>query len=121
MALNIDTTERDWSRGIDQTENELDLFKFIETWMPYVSDAYQAASSMTPFLFKEFKEGLKKERKNIFAGEIWADRFGALLMPENLMTASLLAEKFHAPLVICLSRMEQEGLLKGPRKANRIL
>ena len=106
--LTIDTTEKDWARGVDAAETKVDLLALCEEWHPYASDAKGVVLSMTPNEWTLWRAGLALERSRVFAGQEFAERFGAILLPEKLMDATLVARRFHVPLVIALQRIEEK-------------
>lgn len=70
-------------------------------------DAVEIVHRMTPADFKEFRAGLKKERRDVFAGEPWAKRFAAVLMPEPMFTIALIADEYKVPFVIAHLRIKE--------------
>jgi hypothetical protein len=61
--------------------------------------------------FRQWRKGLAKERKGQFAGEDFAIRFGALLLPELLLKVGMVAVIFNAPWGCAYIRMKEAGQL----------
>lgn len=105
MSVSIDATERDWAMGLNNSKDQFELLEFVNSWMPYVKDALEIVKQMDEKGFLEFKEGLKKERRGSYSGDEWNDKYGAVLVPEDLIVASMLAKEFTAPLLIMLEKI----------------
>lgn len=108
MKFTIDTNEQDYSKGLTEAKSLTALNAFLDLWVPYVPDAKAVVNKMTDSDFKDFKKGLEIERSGKFAGENWAHRYGSVLLPENLMKATLLADQFQAPFIIALQRLVRQ-------------
>jgi hypothetical protein len=68
-------------------------------------DAHKIVATMTDDDFKEFRRGLKSERKGRFAGEAWAHRFSAVMMPLPMIRISQIASEYHVPFFVALQRV----------------
>ena len=82
---------------LDATTGINSLRAMLRTWSWCASDAARVAKRMTDREWSAFIAGLKKERRGIFAGEKWATRYGAILIPEAMMRTSITAQRFGAP------------------------
>jgi hypothetical protein len=80
---------------------------WLAGWMPFVPDALAVVNGMNASAFDEWQRGLRIERKRGFAGEEWIKRFGALLLPEQLIRASLKAHELSVPMGAVLIRMQE--------------
>lgn len=88
----------------------LDDRKAFEAHMLRWSGIFPDAWEQTPMnddQFAEWRSGFERERQGTFAGEEWALRFGAILMPERSIHASLAEMKFKAPWGLCLKRLAE--------------
>lgn len=70
-------------------------------------DAVDIVHKMTTADFKEFVRGLKMERRGKFAGEEWAKRFIAVLMPEPMFTISAIADEYKVPFAVACIRLKE--------------
>lgn len=103
------TDERAWSRALTEAKSLETLRAVVSGWMPFVRDAQAVVEQMGERDFQQFRVGLMDERRGVFAGETWARQFGAVIMPETLIHATLMAQQFGVPLGTALLRMQQEG------------
>jgi len=99
-------------------EYSVQLREFTEFWMPYAADAYAIVwgssghKPMTPIQFVEFKKGLKIESTGKYAGDKWAESYSAIVMPEIIFYASMIAVQFNVPWGLAFIRLEQEGMIR---------
>ena len=70
-------------------------------------DAAQIVHAMTPKDFTEFRRGLKLERAGQFAGEAWAKRFIAVLMPDPMFTIARIAIEYKVPFNVAHWRLQE--------------
>lgn len=95
------SAEQDWSNALDAALKSESVAAFTERlagWLFYFPDAgRQIAGIRDDESYAELQRGVKAERAKVFAGEAWARRFGAILLPENAMLASQVADEFKAP------------------------
>lgn len=70
-------------------------------------DAVPVVQAMTAADFKVWQAGLKKERRGVFAGEEFARRFGAVLMPQPMMTVAMVADEYKVPFNVALMRLRE--------------
>lgn len=100
----------DYQRALDAASDHEDLRSALEEWTWIASDAMDAAPTDAQD-FQEFKAGLAQERRGRFAGEAWAECFGAILMPELMLRVSEVADQFGVPWGCAFLRLREEGLL----------
>lgn len=108
--LNQLSEERDYSRALDaaaQTETPSAFRKAMVDWWRFFPDAKVQARKMDPAALVMFREGLFNERKGKFAGEEWAERFGAILLPKRAMEASQVAQHYHVPWGAAVLRLAE--------------
>lgn len=88
----------------------LDDFRgFAHKWEPLAPETKKIVSAMTNEEFKEFRVGLRKERKKEFAGEAFYKKYKAVMMPDVLFAVSYTSVNFNAPWGTCYLRMRQFG------------
>jgi hypothetical protein len=75
-------------------------------------DALPIVEGMDLSAFLAFGEGMRQERRGKFAGEEWAAKYGAVLMPEVLMRVGMIAGHFKAPWGCAYIRCKEEGMIK---------
>lgn len=68
-------------------------------------DAAEVVSRMSEADFPVWQAGLLKERRREFAGDAFARRFGALLMPEPMFTISMMVSQYAVPFAIAEQRL----------------
>jgi hypothetical protein len=75
-------------------------------------DALKAANGIISGAdWQEWRRGLRIERKGEFAGEEFARRYGAILMPEIMVRVTMLAEQYTAPWGTAYIRAREAGLI----------
>jgi hypothetical protein len=114
--LTDDPTPR-YNAGLDRAKDPTALRAFLREWPTLAPDAIAAARSIKPADWPEWRRGLQSERKGTFSGEAWAERFGAILMPERMMRASMLADQFVVPWGVAWIRLTELHLLDGRGEA----
>src|SRR5258706_9334426 len=75
----------DYAFEIDGAETLNKLRSVTADWRELAEDALECANNMTAEDFDLFRKGLKKERKGVFAGEKWSERFADILMPALML------------------------------------
>lgn len=104
----------DYTAGLTACKTLPDLVEFLGQYRAVFSDALDAAPN-TDEEFHEFRAGLLRERRGQFAGEEWATKYGAILMPELGMRVSMVANQFHVPWGCAYIRLASAGRIKhGP-------
>ncbi len=98
--------------GLRQCNDLPRLREFALHWGGLCADAFAVVQTMTDEDWPEYRRGRNKESRGLFAGEAWADRYGAILMPNILFQVSMIAEYFHAPWGTAFLRCEQAGLIR---------
>ncbi len=85
-----------------------ELRAVLEDYAPLFPDAL-AACPKDEAEFAEFVKGREEERRGVFAGETWADRFIAILMPMDALECSIIADRMHVPWgLVYLRRKESQ-------------
>lgn len=84
------------------------LVQVLTEYRSIAADALRAAPQ-NDAEFKAWRTGLSKERKRQFAGEDFARRFGAVLMPEVMLRVCAVAEQFGAPWGATFLTMQERG------------
>lgn len=79
----------------------------VKSYEQYALDAIQVVRQMTKNDFLEWQEGLKKERRGIFAGETFAKKYGAVLIPQPMMTIALIANQYQVPFYVAYRRLQE--------------
>lgn len=72
-------------------------------------DASEHVKSMTEADFKRWRVGMRSERKGVYAGDEWAREFGAVMMPEKMFRASMVAEHFKVLWGLAFRRLTELG------------
>ncbi len=95
---------RDYAKALDKCETLGDLQTLVREFAELAVDAMVVVNAMTEDDWPEFRVGLTMERLGEFAGDEWAARFGAILMPLPMMTITQVAAKFNAPFGVAWHR-----------------
>ena len=94
-----------------------DLREGVRFYRVVAEDALKKISSMSEEDFRRFKKDLPKMRKA--AGkeaERLVDEWGDIVMPQKMMTVSLIALQHHAPWGLAFMRCEETGWKMLERK-----
>ena len=102
----IETPQR-YAKGLSACVTLDDLRAHIDLYRELAKDAAIVADAMKPSDMPEFIKGLKSERRGKFAGEAWAKKYMAILMPEPMFTVAQLADQYKAPFNVTLFRIRQ--------------
>ena len=84
------------------------LEKHINEWELLAGDAADAFRS-AKFVWKEFITGRRKENRGVYAGDQWAEKYGAIMMPELLMKIGMLAQDCLVPEGCVYIRLRDSG------------
>jgi hypothetical protein len=86
----------DYVREVEACKTLTQLRAVLEDYAPLFPDALEQCPA-DDSEFKVWLTGRKKERRGVFAGEAWLDRFGHIIMPTVAMHISIIADRNHAP------------------------
>lgn len=108
--------DTDYAKALTVCDSLADLKALVTRYQELVVDAVPVVAAMTEADFQAFRKGLKSERRGKFAGEEWAERFGAVLMPLPMMTITQVAAQFQAPFGVTWQRLRdlRPDLLEVP-------
>ncbi|MCR4339125.1 MAG: hypothetical protein NUW01_04465 [Gemmatimonadaceae bacterium] len=95
--------------GLTAATNHAALLDHLLAWRPLADDALTAAPA--PSAFKTFRAGLLKERRGQYAGDGWAERYGAILIPYLMLRVSPIADRFGVPWGTAYIRLRDEGYI----------
>lgn len=97
--------------GLKQAQTEADLRAFLKSQAFLAADAYKVISGPS-FNWDEFAKGRKIENSGEYAGDEYAAKYGAIMMPEMLIRVGIIAERFGAPWGCAYIRCVEKGLIK---------
>lgn len=103
--------DREYTKLLTAQETLDDLRALTKSYELIAADAHEIAARMTEDDFKEFRAGLKKERRGKFAGEAWADKYAAVMLPAVMFGVSEIAVSYHVPFGVAYIRMRESGRL----------
>lgn len=106
----------DYAEALDAADTLEKLRATTGNWIPLAEDAHKVVMGMNPADFSEWRTGLAQERKGRFAGEEWAMKFGAVMMPEKMLKVSMIAMQFGAPWGCTYLRLKENGQLEDALK-----
>lgn len=89
--------DQDYAKALTECETLADLRALVDAYRPLVLDAVPVVDAMTEVDFIEWRKGLKLERRGKFAGDDFARKFGAVLMPLPMERITELAREYQAP------------------------
>jgi hypothetical protein len=94
-----------YNAGLDAAGSLAELVEFLEGWPTLAGDALAVARGLSPEDWTAWRLGLSLERRRKFAGEDWAKQFGAIVMPERMLKASMVADQFLVPWGLAWKRL----------------
>lgn len=97
-----------YADALDAAHTRDELFNVLTAYAPLALDAVAAAPNNDDE-FKRFRIGLEYERRGEFAGNEWAKRYGAILMPELMLRVGMVAQKFMVPWGCAYIRLRDVG------------
>jgi hypothetical protein len=103
-----DTVPERYAKALAECSSADDVRRVVAEFGSLACGACAAADAMTDADFVVFKRGLKKERRGVFAGEAFAERYAALVMPEPMFTVSLVADHYKVPFNVARVRLQME-------------
>lgn len=102
----------DYIKAVDNARTADALREATRHFSPLFPDAYKVAKGLDDHAFLEWRSGLRKERRKEFAGDAFAQRYGAILMPEIAMEVGMLTHEFHVPFGLAFNRLVEVGRIK---------
>lgn len=116
-----DEQDRDYAKALTDCDTVDDLKALVEAYAELAVDALPVVKRMTPDEFKEFRAGLNKERRGKFAGEAWATKYAAVVMPLPMMQITQIAAQYKAPFGVTWQRVRdlRPDLLQVPSERTR--
>ena len=101
-----------YSKGLwEARASRASLDAFLDEWRAMAPDA-AAVVSAEGFDFDGFVSALESERRGKFSGEAAAEKYGPLLLPENLLECSMVAVQYGVPEGVALRRLIESGRLQ---------
>lgn len=111
-GLWLDELPAEWQKTVDSASSFAGLLDAIETdWRPLVEDARQEVLVSAEDEWPVFAGGLAEERAKRFAGESWAKRWGAVLIPDVLMVLGTLPSSMSMPVRVACRRLVEVDIL----------
>jgi hypothetical protein len=108
----ISETATDYANAIRECKTLAHLRLVTEKYRRVADDAYLIALQMTDKDFKEWLAGLAVESKGRFAGDEFALKYGALMMPETLFKVAIVASEYGVPWGCAFIRLKDVGKIK---------
>lgn len=106
-----DETLNDYGKALDDAKSLHDLRSVVAAYRRFADDAHGIVSQMEDGEWQTFKKGLRLERKGKFAGDDWAKKYGAVLMPEIMLHIGLIALQFKVPWGCAFIRAKESGMI----------
>jgi len=120
----LDETFNEYLSALDGAKSLDDLRTVVATYRRFANDAFRVVSAMHEREWPAFRKGLRLERKQKFAGMPWAEKYGAVILPEVMLRVAAIALKFKVPWGCAFIRakyvgmiIEQDGIARIAREA----
>lgn len=101
-----ETPER-YAEGLVEAESLAALRAHVEGFAELAKDALPIVRAMTDAEFPIWRKGLQMERRGEFAGEDFAERYAALLLPEPMVTVADVAHRYQVPFDVAVRRLRE--------------
>jgi hypothetical protein len=102
----ISEQDRDYVKSLKAARTVDALKSHVTAWKQLASDAYEQTTAAS-FNFDDFRQGRLKENRNQYAGDEWAMKYGAILMPEILIRVAIIAQQFGVPWGCAYIRLKE--------------
>lgn len=107
----LSEADADYTKALTDADTLGTLQALVARYAELAADAVPIVEAMTAEDFAAFRKGLKIERRGKFAGDAWAVRFGAILMPMPMMRITMIADQFKCPFGVAYHRLKELGKL----------
>lgn len=112
----VSDQQADYTNALARCSWLADLLALVRDYGDLTGDARAVVEQMTGADYQEFSRGLLKERRGKYAGDQWADKYAAILMPEVMFRVSLVAQQFKVPWGCAYIRLKETDMLpKGSK------
>lgn len=108
----LSSFDREYAIGLRQCDTLARPREFMLHWGGLCHDAWQVVTRMDEADWDAFRKGLRKESRGQYAGDAWAESFGAVLMPALLLRVSMVADEFKAPWGVAFLQLETAGCIR---------
>jgi hypothetical protein len=98
----------DYSAALGKCKTLPALTELLHDYATIAPDALEAIPR-TAEEFDAWRKGLGQERKGVFAGEAFMDRFGNILMPALILQVGMVAQQFGVPWGLAFIRLKDAG------------
>jgi hypothetical protein len=101
-----------YSKAIRAAENKEALLEVVTQYKEAADDAVQAVEKMTDADFVQFKKDVPKMNQEdlpIENLEELVNKWGDIVMPRKMTTATLISLHFHVPWGAAFKRLEESG------------
>lgn len=94
----------DYAKALTECHTLADLRALVDAYKPLALDAVPVVDAMTDDDFAAWRKGLKTERRGKFAGETFAEKYGAVLMPMPMLKIVEIADRYKVPFGVAWQR-----------------
>lgn len=101
----------DYTKALITSTTIDELIAVLHDYQSIAADA-MAAAPRDELEFEQFRAGLKKERRGVFAGTEWSNRFSVIAMPEVMLRTSAIACKYKVPWGLAFIKARDAGKIQ---------
>lgn len=112
---------REYAEGLKHCDSFERLREFSLHWASLTIDAWEIVRRMDDQTWAEFQAGKKQENRGVFAGVTWHKKYGAVMMPELLISVAQLAGIYGVPWGTAFLQGERAGLIVRERDLYRFI
>jgi hypothetical protein len=98
----------DYSAALTKCKTLPALTELLNDYATIAPDALEAIPR-TAEEFDAWRKGLAQERRGVFAGEEFMERFGDMLMPALMFQVVMVAQQFGVPWGLAFVRLKDAG------------
>jgi hypothetical protein len=106
----FEEVDEDYSTKLNFCTNVQQLKELVEKYKWCARDAWTKVQTMQEKDWTEFKIGLQEERRKRFAGEVWMDKYGDILLPLPMMLITGIKAQFNVSFGLIVSRLLDERM-----------
>lgn len=107
----VSDNAKDYVDGLKRAQTENDLRAFLRSQTFLAADAVKVVNDPS-FDWNEFAKGREVENSGQYAGDEYAAKYGAVMMPEIIIRVGVIAHQYGAPWGCGYIRCVEEGMIK---------
>lgn len=103
---------KEYAADLSSADTLEKLTEVMVKWRAYAAEAEEIVLTWTEDDFREWRDCVAMERAGYFVGEENAERFGAVFLPNPLLTIASMAHVYHSSFIEAEQRLILNGYLR---------